>query len=97
MYILNYEHKLCPYGIEGEIYIGGQGIAKGYINDETKTKEAFIEHRVFGRLYKTGDFGVMTRENYIQFLGRKDSQVKLHGYRIELGEIESIMKNILIF
>lgn len=92
MYILNYEHKLCPYGIEGEIYIGGQGIAKGYINDETKTKEAFIEHRVFGRLYKTGDFGVMTRENYIQFLGRKDSQVKLHGYRIELGEIESIMK-----
>lgn len=92
MYILNYEHKLCPYGIEGEIYIGGQGVAKGYINDESKTKETFIEHRTLGRLYKTGDFGLMTQENYIQFLGRKDNQVKLNGYRIELEEIEAVMK-----
>lgn len=92
IYILNYEQKLCPYGIEGEIYIGGQGVAKGYINDIEKTKEAFIEHKTLGRLYKTGDFGVMTQENYIKFLGRKDSQIKLHGYRIELGEIEAVMK-----
>lgn len=92
IYILNYEQKLCSYGIEGEIYIGGQGVAKGYINDQIKTEKAFVEHSKLGRLYRTGDYGVMTRENYIRFLGRKDSQVKLHGYRIELGEIESVMK-----
>ena len=92
IYILNYEQKLCSYGIEGEIYIGGKGVAKGYINDQIKTEKAFVEHSKLGRLYRTGDYGVMTRENYIRFLGRKDSQVKLHGYRIELGEIESVMK-----
>lgn len=92
IYILNYEQNLCPYGVEGEIYIGGKGIAKGYINDETKTKKAFINHKMLGRLYKTGDYGIMTRDNYIQFLGRKDNQVKLHGYRIELEEVETVMK-----
>lgn len=92
IYVLNYEKKLCPCGIEGEIYIGGQGVAERYANDPEKTNDSFIQHKEFGKLYKTGDYGVMTSNRYIQFNGRKDNQIKLHGYRIELGEIEGIMK-----
>ena len=92
IYVLNYEKKLCPCGIEGEIYIGGQGVAERYANDPEKTNDSFIQHKEFGKLYKTGDYGVMTSNRYIQFNGRKDNQIKLHGYRIELGEIEGIMR-----
>ncbi len=79
------------YGVEGELYIGGVGVAEGYLNDEEKTRNAFIEHPKLGNLYRTGDHGVMHREGYIEFLGRKDHQVKIRGYRIELGEIESCL------
>ncbi|MCB2354693.1 non-ribosomal peptide synthetase [Clostridium estertheticum] len=88
-YVLNFERKLCPIGVEGELYIGGVGLASEYMNDMEKTRDSFIEHLEFGRLYETGDYGVMHREGYIEFLGRKDHQVKIRGYRIELGEIES--------
>jgi amino acid adenylation domain-containing protein len=94
IYILNYERELCPIGVIGEIYIGGAGVAEGYCNDLEKTKTAFIRHYKYGRLYKTGDYGVMRKEGYIQFLGRKDNQVKLRGYRIELGEIEAAMNSM---
>ncbi|WP_341479330.1 amino acid adenylation domain-containing protein, partial [Clostridium gasigenes] len=88
MYILNYDKQLCPIGVQGEIYIGGIGVADGYLNDEEKTKEAFINHNELGRIYKTGDYGILHRDGNIEFLGRKDYQVKIRGYRIELGEIE---------
>jgi len=88
-YVLNYEKKLCPIGILGELYIGGEGLAEGYMNDEEKTNNAFINHPELGRLYNTGDYGVMHKEGYIEFLGRKDHQVKIRGYRVELGEIEN--------
>ncbi|MDR2024678.1 MAG: AMP-binding protein [Hungatella sp.] len=88
IYILNYRGELCHINTPGEIYIGGVGVAQGYRNDEEKTGKAFILHPEFGRLYRTGDYGVMTSHGYVEFLGRKDEQVKIRGYRIELGEIE---------
>ncbi|MDD4111480.1 MAG: amino acid adenylation domain-containing protein [Herbinix sp.] len=90
-YILNYEGKQCPVDVKGELYIGGTGLANGYLNDIEKTNSAFIESKQYGRLYKTGDYGVMREEGYIEFLGRKDHQVKLGGYRVELGEIENCL------
>ncbi len=91
IYILNSSANLCPINTEGEIYIGGKGIAEGYDNDPIRTKESFITHPEYGKLYKTGDQGVMRAEGYIEFLGRKDFQVKIQGMRIELEEIENVL------
>ena len=88
-YVLNYRLEDCPIGVTGELYIGGKGLAQGYYRDPEKTAEAFIEHPAYGRIYRTGDYGVMTEKGYIIFQGRKDYQVKISGHRIELGEIES--------
>ncbi|WP_173472379.1 non-ribosomal peptide synthetase [Eubacterium ruminantium] len=92
MYILGYDKKALPENIEGDIYIGGIGVALGYQNDEEKTKASFIDHPIYGRLYATGDRGYLSNEGYMVFCGRKDNQVKIHGNRIELGEIESCLK-----
>lgn len=92
MYVLGYDKKALPAGVEGDIYIGGVGVALGYQNDEEKTNAAFIQHPVYGRLYDTGDRGCFSHEGYMVFCGRKDNQVKIHGNRIELGEIESCLK-----
>ncbi|URZ00199.1 amino acid adenylation domain-containing protein [Clostridium felsineum] len=93
IYILNYEQKLCPEGIKGEIYIGGDGIALGYMNDEEKTKKAFIKHPDLGNIYKTGDYGILNKEGYVEFIGREDNQVKVRGYRVELSEVETTMNS----
>ncbi|HHU52055.1 MAG TPA: AMP-binding protein [Firmicutes bacterium] len=90
-YVLDYEHRLCPVGVPGELYIGGLGVAEGYLNDPEKTRNSFIHHPKLGRLYRTGDYGILHKNGYIEFLGRKDHQVKIRGYRIELGEIESCL------
>ncbi|MPQ34078.1 SagB/ThcOx family dehydrogenase [Clostridium estertheticum] len=90
-YVLNYENKLCPIGVKGELCIAGTGLAKKYLNDKEKTKKAFIDHNKLGRLYKTGDYGIMHKEGYIEFIGRKDYQVKIRGYRVEMGEIEHLL------
>ncbi|MEV2607284.1 amino acid adenylation domain-containing protein [Paenibacillus larvae] len=87
-YVLNDELKHCPVGVKGELYIGGIGLVKEYLNDTAKTEESFIIHSEYGRLYRTGDYGIFHREGYIEFMGRKDQQVKINGYRVELGEIE---------
>nr|WP_279233597.1 non-ribosomal peptide synthetase [Clostridium estertheticum] len=87
-YVLNNEMNLCPPNVQGELYIGGAGVASGYCNDEDKTRNAFIAHSELGYIYKTGDYGVFRKEGFIEFMGRKDDQVKIRGYRIELGEIE---------
>jgi len=94
-YVLNEKLNNCPELVEGDLYIGGEGLAKGYWLDEQKTKEAFILHPETGKkLYKTGDKGRFNSNGYIEFLGRNDFQVKINGYRIELGEIEaSLLKN----
>ncbi len=88
-YVLNDHLGLCPEDVPGELFIGGVGVAEGYINDVEKTSHAFLNHPDFGRIYRTGDFGVFRKEGYIEFQGRKDSQVKIRGHRIELGEIET--------
>ncbi|MGB8955438.1 MAG: amino acid adenylation domain-containing protein, partial [Tumebacillaceae bacterium] len=90
-YVLNPQLELCPVGVQGELYIGGIGLAQGYLNDEEKTKAAFFIHPTFGPLYKTGDHGVWRPEGHIEFLGRIDHQVKIRGYRVELGEIETTL------
>ena len=92
LYVLDSQDELCPFGIEGNICIGGQGLAVGYLNDPVKTNEAFFIHPEYGRLYRTGDNGIMHPEGYIEFRGRKDHQVKIRGFRIELGEIEHALQ-----
>ncbi|KAF4455702.1 nonribosomal peptide synthase [Fusarium austroafricanum] len=86
-------NKLVPIGSIGELIVEGPNVARGYL-DEAKTKEAFLETAAWipngrkNRLYKMGDLVRYLPDGKVQFLGRKDSQVKLHGQRIELGEIE---------
>ncbi len=92
-YVLDKEGSDKPDFVPGELYIGGKGLAKGYWKDSEKTQAAFIEHPRLGRIYKTGDYGVFKPKIGIEFLGRKDTQVKVRGHRIELGEIASKLKN----
>lgn len=95
VYILNKDMNICPRGIEGEIYISGYGEAKGYVDNEKMTKEYFFPNPFGeGRIYKTGDIGLINEFNEIEYTGRKDFQVKLRGLRIETLEIE---KDIMLF
>ncbi|PQQ37392.1 hypothetical protein C6H68_13555 [Photorhabdus luminescens] len=94
LYVLDDELHNCLPFIQGDIFIGGEGLAKGYFNNDEKTQLAFIRHPVSGeRLYKTGDKGRYCRDGLIEFLGREDNQVKIRGYRIELGDIESALES----
>ena len=78
-----------PDWVAGDLYIGGAGLAKGYWRDPATTARSFVRHpRTGERLYRTGDLGRALPDGNIEFLGREDSQVKVHGHRIELGEIE---------
>jgi amino acid adenylation domain-containing protein len=95
LYVLHQDLSLCPEGVEGELYIGGSGLALGYYQDDDKTNHAFILHPELGRLYKTGDWGLMTSEHGIKFLGRQDAQVKIGGYRIDLNEVEYCLRKCL--
>ncbi len=89
-YILDKNQNLLPIGIPGEIYVGGDGVALGYLNNETLTKEKFIANRFGeGNLYKTGDLGYWEENGILQFVSRIDDQVKIRGFRIELKEIET--------
>ncbi|MEW7292228.1 amino acid adenylation domain-containing protein [Aquimarina sp. 2304DJ70-9] len=92
LYILDNGGKLLPVGVPGEIYIGGVCLAKGYLNQETKTNERFIHNPyhtdVNTKMYKTGDIGCWNSKGEIEFLGRKDNQIRIGGNRIEPGEIE---------
>jgi amino acid adenylation domain-containing protein len=96
IYILDENHQLQPTGVVGEICIGGDGLARGYLNQKKLTDEKFIKNPFFeeGRIYKTGDLGRWTSDGNIQFLGRGDDQVKIRGHRIELGEIESVLEEL---
>lgn len=94
MRILDENGNLNPVDIPGEICISGTGVAEGYMNNVEKTEAAFFVHPKYGRTYRTGDIGVMRKEGYMQFIGRKDTQVKINGFRIELGEIEQTLEHI---
>ncbi|HEX6373940.1 MAG TPA: amino acid adenylation domain-containing protein [Longimicrobium sp.] len=92
-YVLSSALEHCPVWVPGELYIGGVGVALGYLHDPVKTAEKFITHpRTGERLYRTGDLGRYLPDGNIEFLGREDFQVKVRGYRIELGEIEVVLR-----
>jgi len=81
----------CPVGVGGELWIGGQGVGRGYWNRDERTNERFVDSPTFGRMYRTGDLVRLRPNGVIEFLGRADRQVKIRGHRVELGEIESVL------
>ncbi|HLP61297.1 MAG TPA: amino acid adenylation domain-containing protein, partial [Candidatus Deferrimicrobium sp.] len=101
IYIVDKDMNPVPIGVRGEIYIGGEGTARGYLNNPELTKQKFLEvsepffKKVLTRrrLYKTGDLGRWLPDGNIEFLGRIDQQIKIRGFRVELGEIESRLLN----
>ncbi|MDE5649290.1 MAG: AMP-binding protein, partial [Oscillospiraceae bacterium] len=94
MYVLSETLEPLPENVEGDIFIGGDGVADGYQNDRIQTDKAFIVHERYGRIYRTGDYGYISNEGCMEFCGRKDFQVKINGLRIELGDIDSTVKKI---
>jgi len=89
-YVVNKYGNFCPIGIPGELWVGGDGVAKGYLNNETLTNEKFIKNCFQNEtIYKTGDLVTMLPDGNIEFIGRIDNQVKIRGFRIELSEIDS--------
>ncbi len=92
MHVLNRQMGHCPDYVPGDLYIGGVGLAMGYLNDAEKTAKAFVVHPGTGeRLYRTGDLGYAHPDGTIRFLGREDFQVKVGGFRVEPGEIEAVL------
>jgi amino acid adenylation domain-containing protein len=94
LYILDDNMNPVPQGVAGELYISGEGVTKGYLNNADMTNSKFIENGIepVGRLYRTGDSVRYRIDGSLEYIGRIDHQVKVRGYRIELGEIESVLR-----
>ena len=97
MYVLDKNKKRLPVYCNGELYISGPQVARGYLNREKEHKEAFLtnpftDEEGYSRLYKTGDIVRMLGDGTIDFIGRKDGQVKIRGFRIELSEVEGVIR-----
>nr|WP_226002182.1 non-ribosomal peptide synthetase [Paenibacillus sp. BJ-4] len=96
LYLLDRNRELVPIGIPGEIYVGGAGVARGYLDRPQLTTEKFVPNPFSNTpgtiLYKTGDEAKISPAGELEFLGRNDFQVKVRGFRIELGEIEAAIK-----
>ncbi|NHZ80360.1 amino acid adenylation domain-containing protein [Massilia sp. CCM 8695] len=97
LYVLDQEMQLAPAGVVGELYIGGDGVARGYLGDPELTAQRFIPNPFASpnsgqRLYRTGDQVRYRADGALEFIGRRDHQVKLRGFRIELGDIEAVMR-----
>jgi len=94
LYILDDNLNIVPQGVTGELYISGEGVTKGYLNNADMTSAKFIENDIepAGRLYRTGDSVRYRVDGSLEYIGRIDHQVKVRGYRIELGEIESVLR-----
>lgn len=92
--VLNKHRQLQPDGVMGEIAIGGEGVSRGYLNRPELNSARFIEHpwRAGQRLYLTGDLGRYREDGNLEFIGRRDGQVKIRGHRIELGDIEHSLR-----
>lgn len=97
IYLLDKQMNPVPLGVQGELYIGGAGLARGYLNQPKLTMERFIKDpfcdETDARMYKTGDWCRYLEDGNIEFYNRIDHQVKVHGFRIELGEIENALNH----
>ncbi len=96
IYILDKHREFVPVGVAGELFIGGVGVARGYLNRSDLTDQRFLKDTFTNedgaRMYQTGDLGRWRPDGTIEFIGRNDSQVKIRGYRVELGEIEAMLQ-----
>ncbi|MCF5736479.1 syringopeptin non-ribosomal peptide synthetase SypC, partial [Pseudomonas syringae] len=94
-YLLDPQQQPVPLGVAGEIYIGGAGVARGYLNRDDLTAERFLKdpfsQQPAARMYRTGDLGRYLPDGNIEYRGRNDDQVKIRGFRIELGEIDALL------
>jgi amino acid adenylation domain-containing protein len=93
IWVLDERRRRCPLGVPGEIYIGGRGVALGYVESPELTAEKFLESpfNPGERMYRTGDRGRWRPDGTLEFLGRRDFQLKVRGYRIEPGEVEAAL------
>lgn len=95
LYVLDESRRLCPAGVIGELFIGGPGVARGYITADEAQSSRFYSNGILGvdtePLYQTGDLVRYLHGGALEFLGRRDSQIKFQGYRVELGEIENVL------
>ncbi|MFZ2312022.1 MAG: amino acid adenylation domain-containing protein, partial [Methylobacter sp.] len=95
MYVLGKHLELLPIGVAGELYIAGEGLALGYLNNPELTAEKFIDNPyASGKIYKTGDLARWLPDGTIAYVGRTDHQVKIRGFRVELGEIENALTTL---
>ncbi len=96
LYVLDSERRLVPFGLPGELYIGGAGVARGYLNRPELTEEKFVPNpfadKRAPRLYRSGDLVRYRPDGNLEFLGRSDNQVKIRGFRVELEEIEQAIR-----
>ncbi|MEU3830690.1 amino acid adenylation domain-containing protein [Streptomyces sp. NPDC029080] len=95
-YVVREDGTVAAPGETGELWVGGDGVALGYLGDPRRTAECFVEDRwspdaIRGRLYRTGDMARWREDGALEFLGRRDRQVKIRGYRVELDEVESVL------
>ncbi|MEV6986122.1 amino acid adenylation domain-containing protein [Sphaerisporangium sp. NPDC051017] len=94
-HVLDEHLQLVPFGVVGELCVGGAGVTHGYLNQPELTAERFVDDPFSdGRLYRTGDLVVRRRDGVLEYRGRDDSQVKVRGHRVELGEIEAVTREV---